>query len=377
MKSHIYADNAATTKLSEKAMEAMLPWLTDEYGNASQSYAFSRKPKQALGEARAIIAECIGAAPEEIYFTSGGTESNNWVIRNANLNNGKKSGIITSSIEHHAVLNACKFEEEYRGRKVQLLPVSKDALINPDDLIHAVSPEDGLVSVMLANNEVGTIEPVKYLAEIAHEKGLLFHSDAVQAIGHIPVNVNELGVDFLSSSAHKFNGPKGIGFLYIKKGVTIPSLFSGGKQESGMRAGTENIAAIAGMAAALAENVEEMQVIQERISQLESLLLTKLDLLSVDYVRNGTPNHIPGNISLSFKENDGEAIMHRLDLMGISIATGSACDSKNTQISHVLKAMGMEDTSAKGTIRISLGRYNTTEDVSSIAAALQKVLSQH
>lgn len=375
MKSHIYADNAATTKLSEKAMEAMLPWLTDEYGNASQSYAFSRKPKQALGEARAIIAECIGAVPDEIYFTSGGTESNNWVIRNANLCNGEKNGIITSSIEHHAVLNACKFEEEYRGRKVQLLPVSKDALINPDDLIHVISPEDGLVSVMLANNEVGTIEPVKHLAEIAHEKGLLFHSDAVQALGHIPVNVKELGVDFLSSSAHKFNGPKGIGFLYIKNGVTIPSLISGGKQERGMRAGTENIAAIAGMAAALVENAEEMQETRERISQLESLLLTKLDSLGVVYVRNGTPNHIPGNISLSFKGKDGEAIMHRLDLMGISIATGSACDSKNTQISHVLKAMRMDEVFAKGTVRISLGRYNTEEEVSTIAAALQKVLS--
>lgn len=374
MKSHIYADNAATTKLSEKALEAMLPWLTGEYGNASQPYAFSRKPKQALQDSRAIIAECIGAAPEEIYFTSGGTESNNWVIRNANLNNREKSGIITSSIEHHAVLNACKFEEEYRGRKVQLLPVSKDALINPDDLIHTISPEDGLVSVMLANNEVGTIEPVKHLAEIAHEKGLLFHSDAVQAIGHIPVNVKELGVDFLSSSAHKFNGPKGIGFLYVKKGVTIPSLISGGKQESGMRAGTENVAAISGMAAALAENVQEINTVQEKLIELESFLLSSLDSLGVKYVRNGYHNHIPGNISLSFSSLEGEAIMHRMDLMGISISTGSACDSKNTQISHVLKAMGTRDVLARGTVRISLGKYNTIDDVGAIASSLRKIV---
>lgn len=375
MKSHIYADNAATTRLSDKALESMIPWLTGEYGNASQSYSFSRKPKQALQESRAIIAECIGATPEEIYFTSGGTESNNWVIKNATLNKPGNNGIVTSQIEHHAVLNACEFEKQYRGRRIQLLPVSKQAVIAPEELINALSPSDGLVSVMLANNEVGTIEPISILADIAHEHGVLFHTDAVQAIGHIPVNVKELGVDFLSSSAHKFNGPKGIGFLYIKKGVSIPSFIAGGKQEMGLRAGTENIASIVGMAMALKENVQEMQAVQERLLNLETLLLSRLNTFGVSYVRNGAPNHIPGNMSLSFKGLKGEATMHRLDLMGISISTGSACDSKNTQISHVLKAMGLDESVAKGTVRISLGRCNTEEEVEAIATALKKVLS--
>lgn len=374
MKSHIYADNAATTRLSDKALESMIPWLTGEYGNASQSYSFSRKPKQALQESRAIIAECIGATPEEIYFTSGGTESNNWVIKNATLNKPGNNGIVTSQIEHHAVLNACEFEKQYRGRRIQLLPVSKQAIIAPEELINAFSPSDGLVSVMLANNEVGTIEPISILADIAHEHGALFHTDAVQAIGHIPVNVKELNVDFLSSSAHKFNGPKGIGFLYIKKGINIPPYIAGGKQEMGSRAGTENVASIVGMATALEENVRGMVSIQARLSSLEMLLLSTLDSYGVGYVRNGASEHIPGNISLSFAGHDGEAIMHRMDLMGISLSTGSACDSKNTQISHVLKAMNMEEQYAKGTVRISLGRYSSEDEVVTIAKSLKKIL---
>lgn len=374
MKSHIYADNAATTRLSDKALESMIPWLTGEYGNASQSYSFSRKPKQALQESRAIIAECIGATPEEIYFTSGGTESNNWVIKNATLNKPGNNGIVTSQIEHHAVLNACEFEKQYRGRRIQLLPVSKQAIIAPEELINAFSPSDGLVSVMLANNEVGTIEPISILADIAHEHGALFHTDAVQAIGHIPVNVKELNVDFLSSSAHKFNGPKGIGFLYIKKGINIPPYIAGGKQEMGSRAGTENVASIVGMATALEENVRGLVSIQARLSSLEMLLLSTLDSYGVGYVRNGASEHIPGNISLSFAGHDGEAIMHRMDLMGISLSTGSACDSKNTQISHVLKAMNMEEQYAKGTVRISLGRYSSEDEVVTIAKSLKKIL---
>ena len=352
----------------------MIPWLTGEYGNASQSYSFSRKPKQALQESRAIIAECIGATPEEIYFTSGGTESNNWVIKNATLNKPGNNGIVTSQIEHHAVLNACEFEKQYRGRRIQLLPVSKQAIIAPEELINAFSPSDGLVSVMLANNEVGTIEPISILADIAHEHGALFHTDAVQAIGHIPVNVKELNVDFLSSSAHKFNGPKGIGFLYIKKGINIPPYIAGGKQEMGSRAGTENVASIVGMATALEENVRGMVSIQARLSSLEMLLLSTLDSYGVGYVRNGASEHIPGNISLSFAGHDGEAIMHRMDLMGISLSTGSACDSKNTQMSHVLKAMNMAEQYAKGTVRISLGRYSSEDEVVTIAKSLKKIL---
>lgn len=374
MKLHIYADNAATSRISDRAFEAMLPWLNEEYGNASQSYAFSRKPKQAIAEARDLIAESIGASSDEIYFTSGGTESNNWVIKNACLNCPERTGIITSSIEHHAILNACDFERVYRKRKITIVPVLADATVCIEDFAQTISSSDGLASIMLANNEVGTIEPIQELAKIAHSKGLLFHTDAVQAIGHIAIDVKSLDVDFLSSSAHKFNGPKGIGFLYVKKGITLPPFICGGAQEMRMRAGTENIASIVGMAVALSENLKNLSSVQGYLCSLEKSLLAKLDDAKVQYKRNGATAHIPGNISLSFKGFDGEAIMHRLDLVGISVSTGSACDSQNVHISHVLKAMKLDEDWAKGTIRISLGRDNTEEDINTIVDALVRIV---
>ena len=375
MKHIVYADNAATSQLSSTALEAMLPWLKEEYANASQPYAFSRNPKKAISEARATIADCIGASPEEIFFTSCGTESNNWVIQRA-LINPQRKGIITSSIEHHAVLRSCEAAKRYFGAELDYLPVQDDGTVKIDALRAIISHNHGLVSVMTANNEIGTIQPVRDLAEIAHVEGCLFHTDAVQAIGHIPVNVKETGVDFLSASAHKFNGPKGIGFLFVKTGINLPSLICGGGQEFGLRAGTENVASIVGMATALAENISEIENNIRHISDLESLLLLRLEENGVCYHRNGSKNHIPGNISLSFEGFDGEAIMHRLDLLGICISTGSACDSKETKISHILQAIGLEPNLAKGTIRISLGKNNTQEDIIQIAEALKKVVSR-
>ena len=374
MKQHIYADNAATTKLDKSALESMMPWLTEEYGNASQPYAFARGPRKALAEARQIIATAINATPEEIYFTSGGTESDNWAIKGSALLNTAKRTIITSSIEHHAVLHACATIEQM-GYPVVYLPPCSDGLITEEALEKGITNDTQLVSVMLTNNEVGTIEPVKELAERSHKYGALFHTDAVQAIGHIPVDVQELGVDMLSASAHKFNGPKGVGFLFVRKGTDIKQLIDGGAQEQGGRAGTENIAGIVGMASALKANVANMEENARHIAALERVLIQGIS--NLDYIRNGAIKHVPGNISLSFKNADGEAILHRMDLKGISISTGSACDSTNTQVSHVIRAIGVSEEYATGTIRITLGKDNTEEEVRIIIAALTQILGRY
>ena len=372
MKTIVYADNAATTRLSQKAYERMLPYLSYEYGNASQPYSFARSPKRALKQARETIAECIGALPEEIFFTSCGTESDNWVVEGARKNN---MPIVTSSIEHHAMLRPC--EQAFKdGCDVVDLSVSCEGLISVAEAKRMMSLPNGLLSVMFANNEIGTIQPVAELAATAHEKGWLFHTDAVQAVGHTPISVHSMGIDMLSASAHKFNGPKGIGFLYLRKGIEWPSLIKGGAQEFGCRAGTENIASIVGMATALEENTAQMNHNMEHLSCLEKRLIDSLNTFGVKYVHNGSDNHIAGNISLSFTEIGGEALMHCLDLKGIIVSTGSACDSKETQISHVLKAVGIDEVLAKGTIRISLGKYNTTEDVDAIAYGIKSVLNR-
>jgi len=374
MKQFIYADNAATTKLDIDAFEAMKPYLLDEYGNASQSYSFARKPKQALKEARATIAQCINAEPEEIYFTSGGTESDNWAIKGIAFADSEKHAIITSQIEHHAVLRACENIEKL-GYPVAYLPVTEEGVVTTEALNSVITPNTRLVSIMFANNEIGTIEPIKELCEIAHRNGALFHTDAVQAVGHVQIDVKDLGVDMLSASAHKFNGPKGIGFLYIKKGTSIVSYASGGTQEFGMRAGTENIASIVGMAAALKKNCDDLEENMRHIENIESQLLDRLSSSKLDFVRNGSSQHIPGNVSLSFKNVDGEALLHRLDLMGICVSTGAACDTVNTEVSHVLKSIGLKQEYAIGTIRIALSANNTADNVIAIAEALKKILS--
>ena len=371
MKEIIYADNAATTHLSPKALEKMLPYLEDKYGNASQFYSFARSPKKALKESREVIAECIGSLPEEIYFTSCGTESDNWVIAGAVK---LQLPIITSLIEHHAILRPCEVAKK-NGCKVDYLPVSIKGVVDTFGLDQKMkNSSSGLLSVMFANNEIGTIQPISKLAKIAHQHGWYFHTDAVQAIGHTPINVKEMGIDMLSASAHKFNGPKGIGFLYIKKDIEWPSIILGGAQENNHRAGTENVASIVGMATALQENVSRLDENMKHLFKLEMLLVQGLQNSGVCFLRNGGDEHVYGNVSLSFPGYYGEAIMHRLDLLGIEVSTGSACDSKETQISHVLKSLGIEANIARGTIRISLGRYNTEMDVVRIVDALVKIL---
>ena len=368
----IYADNAATTQMDIAAFEAMKPFLTNEYGNASQLYAFARKPKKALQDARETIASCIGAAPEEIFFTSGGTESDNWAIKGSALLNAHKHATVTSAFEHHAALHPCKSLER-SGYPVAYMWPSRDGYITAEILKEYITNHTYLTSVMFANNEIGTVQPIKELCAIAHENGSFFHTDAVQAVGHIPVDVHDLDVDMLSASAHKFNGPKGVGFLYIRSGLKIMPYSDGGAQEFGLRAGTENVAGIVGMAAALKNNCDSLEENTRYIEKLASKLVGMRNNSGIKYAMNGGTTRLPGLLSLSFPGFDGEAILHRLDLSGICISTGSACNSTTTEISHVLQAIRLEEGYAKGTIRISLGKANIEEDIEAIFKALMKI----
>ncbi len=376
MKQYVYADNAATTQVDKNAVDAMMPFLLDEYGNASQPYAFSRAAKKALQEAREIIAACIGASPDEIFFTSGGTESDNWAIKGIAMSDEGNHTIITSSFEHHAVLHSCAAMER-QGYKVVYLKPERTGEISSDVLKGKIAEETRLVSIMYANNEIGSIQPIKELSNIAHEKGALFHTDAVQAVGHVDIDVHSMGIDMLSASAHKFNGVKGCGFLYMRRGCKLIPYSDGGAQESGSRAGTENIPGIVAMAAALKNNCDHLEENRKKIIGLENEFMGKLKETGIPFVRNGGLHTLPGLISLSFPGTDGEAILHRMDLLGICISTGSACNSQDTEISHVLKSIDLDEEYAKGTIRVSLGKYNTSEDVEKIVRGLKKILGQH
>lgn len=369
MKNIIYADNAATTKLDSEAFEAMKPFLLEDYSNPSQPYSFSRNAKKAIKDSREIIARCINALPEEIYFTSGGTESDNWAIKGTVFNSISNKIIVTSEIEHHAVLNSCRALKQI-GYKTFFLKPDNYGTITADNLKQSID-NASIVSIMYANNEIGTIQPVSELAEIAHEYGAYFHTDAVQAIGHIPIDVKSLNIDMLSASAHKFNGPKGIGFLYVKNGIQLPALINGGAQEFRMRAGTENVAAIVGMAKALKNNCVN---IESNIKKIKDISKSFLDNLTVDYILNGNAtNRLAGINSISLKDISGEALLHLLDLKGICVSTGSACDSVNTQISHVLKAIKVPNKYAEGTIRVSFGKYNTKDEAEKIADEINKI----
>lgn len=371
----VYADNAATTKLDIGAYEAMKPFMLEQYANASQPYSLSRGPKKALKQARETIAACINADSEEIFFTSGGSESDNWALKGVMYEFGDHRALVTSQIEHHAVLRAAEAIERM-GYPVAYLPPTSDGVVSPEILKSYISNSTKLVSVMYANNEIGSIQPIRELAKIAHQHGAIFHTDAVQAVGHLKIDVKELGVDLLSASAHKFNGPKGVGFLYIKKGTPIHSLVNGGGQESGYRAGTENIANIVGMATALQINCQSLDIVRAHILHLEDVLMKTLMDANLDFIRNGSRDRLPGNISLSFRDASGEMLLHRLDLKGICVSTGSACDSKDTQVSHVLEAIGLPLDYATGTIRISLGKDNTEDDALRISEAIASILAQ-
>ena len=369
----IYADNAATTRLDEDAANLMFE-LQKLFANPSSAYKISIPLKKILRESREKIAACINAEPQEIYFTSGGTESDNWAIKAPVLANlSERPNIITSAVEHKAILNSCAAMKNL-GCTVTKLPVDKFGAVNPDTLKKKILPQTKIISVMLANNEVGTIQPIKTLAEIAHAAGKIFHTDAVQAVGHIPLDVKNLGVDMLSASAHKFNGTKGIGFLYIRAGLKILPLIDGGAQEFSKRGGTENLPAVAAMALALEKNCRDMEKFSKKISAVAKTLLENLRDNNINFILNGGENRLPGHLSLSFENCEGETLMHRLDLKNICVSTGSACNSNQIKISHVLKALKVPKNYIRGTVRITFGKENTLEDAEIIAANLIKIL---
>ena len=373
----IYLDHAATTPTHPEVVKAMLPYFTDVFGNPSTIYSYGQEAKGAIEEARAKVAELIGARGEEITFTSGGTEADNFALKGVvYANEHKGDHIITTSIEHHAVVESCKFLER-RGFKVTYLPVDEHGLVDPDDVRKAITDKTILISVMHASNEVGTIEPVDEIGEIAREAGVYFHTDAVQTVGHIPVSVDELKVDLLSISAHKLYGPKGVGALYVRKGTKLVSLIHGGEQERGRRAGTENVPAIVGLGKAVELAGQEMGKEAERLAYLRDKLIEGLGE-KIDHIRlNGHPRkRLPNNVNVSVDFVEGESILLNLDLEGISASTGSACSSSSLEPSHVLLALGLSPEQAHGSLRFTFGRENTEEDMERVLEVLPGIVAK-
>lgn len=360
----IYFDNCATTKISREVLDAMMPYFDNYYGNASQPYSIGKESRKAIENAREIIAKSINAFPDEIIFTSCGSESNNCVIKST------KGNIISSKIEHHSILNALK----NCNRKYVLLDTDKYGVV--DEIKGNIIDNLGLVSIMLINNEIGTIEPIEKFSKYAHEHNAYFHTDAVQAVGHVDIDVRKLGIDFLSASAHKFHGPKGIGFLYCKKGIDLVPLIDGGAQEFNKRAGTENVAYIVGMAKALELAVNNIDKRNTILQKLEKEFINKINNTNLDFVINGSDNHNKGVISISFKDISAEMILHRLDLKGICVSAGSACDSKNTNLSHVIEAIRVPKEYAFGTIRISFDDSNTVNEIDILINELENILQR-
>ena len=360
----IYLDNAATTKTAPEVVEAMLPYFTELYGNPSSVYSFSQKSKEAITAGREKIAKTLGANPEEIYFTAGGSESDNWALKaTAEAYASKGNHIITSKIEHHAILHTCDWLEKH-GFEITYVDVDEFGKIKLDELKKAIRPTTILISVMFANNEIGTIQPIKEIGEIAHEHGILFHTDAVQAYGQLLIDVKKENIDLLSASAHKFNGPKGVGFLYIRKKIPLPEYIHGGKQERNHRAGTENVPGIAGMgkAAEIAFTTREYR--EKEIQQLRDYLIRRLQR-GIPYCRlNGSlTNRLPGNCNISFQFIEGNELLLLLDEKNICASAASACSTGDTSPSHVLTAMGIPEKLARGTLRLTIGYQNTQEEI--------------
>lgn len=373
----VYADHAATTALSDTALNAMLPYFQKQYGNPSSLYSFAQAAKADLEKARADIAACIGAKSEEIYFTSGGTEADNWALKGvAELRGNKGKHIITTTIEHHAILHTAEYLEK-AGFEVTYLPVDSEGFVKPEDVKAAIRPDTILISIMAANNEIGTVEPIAEIGKIAKEAKVLFHTDAVQAVGHIPVNVDEWNVDLLSLSAHKVHGPRGMGVLYARKGLRLPPLIHGGGQEKGRRSGTENVAGAIGLAAALKEAVAILNEEGARLSAMRDRLMDGL-VASVPRCKVTGPreNRLPGTASLVFECVEGESILLLLDGKGISSSSGSACSSASLDPSHVLLAIGLPHEIAHGSVRLSLGRENTDADVDYMLEVIPQVIER-
>ena len=370
----VYADHAATTALSDTALKAMLPYFNQSYGNPSSLYSFAQQAKSDLEAARAQVAACLNAQPEEIYFTSCGSESDNWALRGvAEQKKDKGRHIITSAIEHHAILHTARYLEK-QGFEVTYLPVDGQGRVDPAAVKAALRPDTILISIMTANNEIGTIEPIAEIGAIAREAGVLFHTDAVQAVGHIPVDVQAWKVDLLSLSGHKFRGPRGMGALYVRKGVRLPPLMFGGGQEQGRRAGTANVAGAVGLAAALREATDGLAAESARLSALRDKLAAGLGRIPYSRLTGDPVNRLPGTASFVFEGVEGEALLLLLDARGICASSGSACSSASLDPSHVLLAIGLPHAIAHGSLRLTLGAENTEEDVAYLLQEVPRVV---
>ena len=377
MEKIIYLDNAATTRTAPEVVDAMLPYFTEKYGNPSSVYGFAAENKEVISRQRRVIAEVLGAKENEIYFTAGGTESDNWALTaTAEAYASKGKHIITSRIEHHAILHTCEYLEK-RGYEVTYLDVDENGLVDPKKVEEALRPDTILISIMTANNEIGTIQPIREIGEIARAHGVLFHTDAVQAFAQIPINVEECHIDMLSASGHKLNGPKGIGFLYIRKGVKIRSFIHGGAQERKRRAGTENVPGIVGLGKAVELAASTMEERAERETKLRDYTIARIEK-EIPYCRlNGDRvKRLPNNINFSFRFLEGESMLIKLDLKGICASSGSACTSGSLDPSHVLLAIGLPHEIAHGSLRMTLGADTTKEDLDYTVDCLKQIVEE-
>lgn len=371
----VYADNAATTMMSQTAKEAMMPYFDVIYGNPSSLYSFGQEAKTALEEARAKVAKALNADPKEIYFTSGGSEADNQAIVSAAVigaRKGKKH-IISTKFEHHAVLHTLN-KLEKQGYEITLLDVHENGIVKPEEVAAAIRPDTCLVTVMFANNEIGTIQPIAEIGAVCRENGVLFHTDAVQAVAHIPIDVKAMNIDMLSLSGHKFHGPKGVGALYVKKGIALSNIIEGGAQERGKRAGTENVPAIVGMAAALEESVLHMDENMAKVTAMREKLIEGLSKIPHSKLNGDRNNRVPGTVNFCFEGIEGESLLLLLDDAGIAASSGSACTSGSLDPSHVLLAIGLPHEVAHGSLRLSVCEYNTPEGIDHIIENVPKVV---
>lgn len=372
----VYADNAATTCVSKTALDAMMPYLTEQYGNPSSLYAFAQNSKEALEDARKTVADIIGAQPKEIYFTSGGSEADNQAIvsmAKVGALKGKKH-LISTKFEHHAVLHTLK-KLEKEGFEVTLLDVHEDGVVRLEDLEAAVREDTALVTIMFANNEIGTVQPIKEIGEFCRARKIPFHTDAVQAAGHMPINVQEMNIDLLSMSGHKFHAPKGVGVLYAKTGMPLFNIIEGGAQERGKRAGTENIPGIVALAAALKESVDNMEANTAKIIPMRDKLFAELSKIPHSKINGSLEHHVPGTVNMCFEGIEGESLLLLLDAKGVCASSGSACTSGSLDPSHVLLSLGLPHEVAHGSLRLSIGEYNTMEEIDHIIKVVPEVVS--